>query len=492
MSNIYSQNNPAWKNAALGFDSPDRNSPSYGTIGQYGCYVTAIANVCNWAGMNLNPQQINDMCKQNGWFTRSDLISNDAIPANLCSNLQYAGKTVWRDATPMDFFSDANDPTVCYIICIDASPAAGIQTHFVMVWGTLGNDLEIDDSWDGIRRPLSHYGNPAVIIQSATKFIKNQPAPLPPYSTEAMAPHRLQLTQASSKWDCNRTDFEDRRTHPISEFPAGYDFVANATYTTLDGNRYYVDDVQNSGGFHIGDCTDYVAPVVPYVPPTAPVKGTPAERYTLHTTLMTFPTANDAQFSTNAQQTLRPKKYYVWNKQDKIYQLGEDNSHEPVGNWVNTKFNVREVPKSVKVEPKPVTVLHKPSDVKVGTQEDNAWKSSYKRFYADHHSDLYEAKQYLTMTDYSGKRAPVAIQPGNKLLVTGTFLKDGVMFYRTRSSRDEFFSWYFGIPLYDDNGSINLVKVVDTTPKPTLKNILYWVADDLRRWWDIKTNKEIK
>lgn len=174
---VYSQNDPAWKNTKIGFDTGATD-----TIGNYGCYMTAIANVCSWAGNDLTPATINDLCKDHpGWLVSSDLIAIDSIPALLCTNLQYDGKTSWNDAVSMNFFADASSPDVAYIICIDASNAPGIQTHFVMVWATNGpSDLIINDSWDGVRKPLSDYGNPSVIIQSATKFSRIATPPPPP------------------------------------------------------------------------------------------------------------------------------------------------------------------------------------------------------------------------------------------------------------------------------------------------------------------------
>lgn len=180
---VYSQNDPAWKDNKIGFDQGP-----YDTIGNYGCYMTGIANVCSWAGNDINPQQINDICKDRGWLVSSDLVARDDVPSQLCSNLQFEGRTNWSSATPMDFFADASDPNVAYIICIDASKAPGIQTHFVMVWATNGpNDLIIDDSWDGQRKSLTHYGTPSDIIQSATKFRKDVPV-VPPAPEPVVVP----------------------------------------------------------------------------------------------------------------------------------------------------------------------------------------------------------------------------------------------------------------------------------------------------------------
>ncbi len=185
----YSQNDPAWKNNRLGI------SVSAGdTIGNYGCYVTSIANVCKWAGHDVTPQQVNDICVQNGWFTEStpgdrDLVARDDVPALLCGNLQFAGRTNWSSTTDMAFFADASDPNVAYIIKIDASTRPGVQTHYVMVWATYNNgDLQIDDSWDGVRKKLSAYGNPSRIIYSAMKFVKATPPPANPAPAQEQQP----------------------------------------------------------------------------------------------------------------------------------------------------------------------------------------------------------------------------------------------------------------------------------------------------------------
>lgn len=484
----YSQRDPAWANILLGF-----NTSSQWTIGTAGCYVTAIANVCKWAGNDLNPQQINDICKQTNWFANGGEIARDDIPALLCNNLSFVGRTNWSGPTDINFFNDASDPNVTYIIEIDASPAPGIQTHFVMVWSKPdASDLEIDDSWDGVRKVLSRYGSPSAIIQSAMKFTKNVPEPqiVLPYTAEPYV-RQMVTIRDTYKYDCNRTDFTDRHNNPIEGVTKGFVFDCQQVYTTQDGSRYYVADPQNSGGYYVPDCDAYIPPPPPPIaPPAAPVTVPPAERYTTITTLMTFPTSADAMSSTNGLTTLKSGTYYVWAKNGKAYQLSTDNMHEPTGNWINTLLNVPDKPKPPVVIPIPSKPVLLPSQVKPGTESDTAWRSSYKSFYHDRHSDLYEVKQHLTMLDYSGKRNPVAVQPGDQMNVTGTFLKDGVMFYRTRSGRDEYFTWFYGISLYDDYGNIQIVKVVDTTPKPTLKNILYWVADDVRRWWDIKTKKE--
>lgn len=375
MSNIYSQNNPAWKDLPLGFDSSDPNNPNYGTIGMYGCYVTAIANVCNWAGNNLNPSQINDLGRQNNWFIRSDLVSRDDIPSLLCSNLQFVGRTNWTGPTDMSFFDDASSPEVNYIIEIDASKAPGIQTHFTMVWAKLGeSDLEIDDSWDGIRRPLSHYGNPSAIIQSAMKFVKvTPPAPVPTPIVVA--------------------------TPEPAPAPAP------------------------------------VIPPLPYVPPAAPVKGTPAEKYELLTTVMWFSNANDAVFHKDAKGTLEEGSYFIVAKNDKSYNLSSNNMKDS-GQWINTDDNI--APKPVVPEVKPAATADIPSLFTPFTD------GKSRRYVAQQDMYLYD----LAATDARG----INIKKDEVVPIFGSVTKGGMIYLIPRLNEDTVPNQvapkehYYGIP----------------------------------------------
>lgn len=170
----YSQNNPAWSSYTLGFGP--------GKIGPYGCFLTAFSNVCQRLGRDINPAQLNEIMKANKWFTH-DLVNNHKVPALVYPNdIEWLGETHWDSPKPiaadMNYFNDANDPNIAYIVYIDAKPAAGVQSHFTAVVGKEGNDLIIDDSWDGKRKRLSAYGSPPVIIQAAYKF-RRKAAPKP-------------------------------------------------------------------------------------------------------------------------------------------------------------------------------------------------------------------------------------------------------------------------------------------------------------------------
>lgn len=161
----YSQNDPLWKDNLLG------NGP--GTIGQAGCFITAFANVSAFFNKDTTPDQMNELMKQNGWFAddgqgHHDLVANHQVPALLYPDaVAWDSEQHWASATDLAYFSDANDPNIAYIIEI-SSPS--VPSHFTMVWATTGSDLIIDDSWDGIRKHLSTYGDASSIIQAAYKY----------------------------------------------------------------------------------------------------------------------------------------------------------------------------------------------------------------------------------------------------------------------------------------------------------------------------------
>jgi hypothetical protein len=168
----YSQNDSRWKSVLLGFGT--------GTIGQYGCFVTAYANLLTYYGHNTTPLQMNDIMKERKWFTGTskNLVANHQVPQTLYpSEIKWVEDKQWPNPVDWNYFNDANDINILYIIKLDSSPAAGVQDHFVLVQGKKGNDLLIDDPWDGKRKMLSAYGDPAKILYASYKYTRVKQPP---------------------------------------------------------------------------------------------------------------------------------------------------------------------------------------------------------------------------------------------------------------------------------------------------------------------------
>ena len=176
----FSQNNPAWAKKLLGFSS-------WETLGQFGCFVTAIANVGQAQGNDVDPNTVNELLKQRGLFVRDSYgqiadIAGYFAGGAIMPHTQFVEQVNWpaNKVAPASYFDVRNTVDTEIIIMIDYHPElAGMQTHFVRVIGLnpAKNDVEIVDSWDGKRKWLSSISlkgkkNPFQIIWSAGKYRK--------------------------------------------------------------------------------------------------------------------------------------------------------------------------------------------------------------------------------------------------------------------------------------------------------------------------------
>lgn len=174
----YSQNDGRWQKHLLGHSS-------WETIGIYGCFETAMANVATAQGTPLNPLQVNNSLLSHGLFVRdayqqiADIAGYYAL-GTIAPHSRFVEQKNWpgNEVAPAAYFDVRSSVSTEIIIMIDDRPdLSGIQSHFVRVIGLLngGKDLEIVDSWDGKRKGLSAYGkgrNPFSLIWTAGKYHK--------------------------------------------------------------------------------------------------------------------------------------------------------------------------------------------------------------------------------------------------------------------------------------------------------------------------------
>jgi hypothetical protein len=272
-------------------------------------------------------------------------------------------------------------------------------------------------------------------------------------------------------------------------------------------------------------------PIVPIAPPAgAAVYPSPSETYTLVVDCPGYVTSNAAANHLGASSTVAAGDYAVFNKKfNGATLLAVNVTHKAgvAGSWINPLDNVVPEPPTpavvdngwlgpresgaAEVVAAPTTtspplqpviresqIPKKPSEVPIGTQADNTWKSSYKTLNTQNHSEEYELVQPWTMKEYSGKKNPVPLADGTKLNITGTFLKNGVKFYRTRSARDEYFAWWYAVPALDDNSRAVIVKVPPQPPEPpdnylSLQDVAYYLKSDLSKLkiWDVIRRKKV-
>lgn len=135
-----SQQDPQWKQDILGFGDPSD------TIGYVGCALTSVAMLLSGHGYSETPKSLNQKLKNvNGfvsagirWGAVSQIYPNVTLKAFIpCS-------TSDAPLAQIDAAIASGQPA---IVQVDRSPADGIQTHWVILYGKKGDDYLMLDPW---------------------------------------------------------------------------------------------------------------------------------------------------------------------------------------------------------------------------------------------------------------------------------------------------------------------------------------------------------
>ena len=121
----YSQNDPKWKKQVLGFDKT-------ATFGQYGCLLTSLAIVATHYGHEIDPPALNAKFKSVGGFAvRSAYLVTRALKVAVPGmDINFQACAAVR--APMDQINACLDKNQPVILEVDWSPAAGLQTHYLV------------------------------------------------------------------------------------------------------------------------------------------------------------------------------------------------------------------------------------------------------------------------------------------------------------------------------------------------------------------------
>ena len=136
----YSQQDPKWKQDILGFGGPGD------TIGYVGCALTSTAMLVSGHGYTETPQTLNQKLKNvNGfvsagirWSGVTQIFPQISVKSNIsCIN---------ADA-PLDLIDSSLAAGQPVIVMVDSTPAAGLLTHWVVLYAREGNDYLMLDPW---------------------------------------------------------------------------------------------------------------------------------------------------------------------------------------------------------------------------------------------------------------------------------------------------------------------------------------------------------
>lgn len=155
-----SQRNSNWSSIKLGYGE--------GTIGNYGCLLTAITAGVNSKGANLTPAHANEILKKNNGFTdygTKNLIIWAALTRSF-SQIKSNGIPIPYDNAKAVQMINAGIPV---IVMVDGSPI-GASQHWVLYIG----DRKMMDPWTGKIEDTGKY-TPLKLVEWELQQISEQP-----------------------------------------------------------------------------------------------------------------------------------------------------------------------------------------------------------------------------------------------------------------------------------------------------------------------------
>jgi hypothetical protein len=135
-----SQQDPKWKQDILGFGDPED------TIGYVGCALTSVAMLLSGHGYVETPKTLNQKLKSVQGFVSAAIrwssISQVYPSVTVRSNISCT-----TSPAPLELIDAAIAAGQPAIVQVDSSPASGIQTHWVVVYGKKDDDYLMLDPW---------------------------------------------------------------------------------------------------------------------------------------------------------------------------------------------------------------------------------------------------------------------------------------------------------------------------------------------------------
>jgi len=136
----YSQQDPQWKQDILGFGDPGD------TIGYVGCALTSVAMLLSGHGYAETPKTLNKKLQAVGgfvsagirWGSVSQVYSQVSLKSSISCNNADAPLGL------IDASIAAGQPV---IVMVDSTPAAGLLTHWVVLYAKEGTDYLMLDPW---------------------------------------------------------------------------------------------------------------------------------------------------------------------------------------------------------------------------------------------------------------------------------------------------------------------------------------------------------
>lgn len=438
---------------------------SVDTIADVGCFLTAFCNLLERFGEPIDPPTLNNFFISHGSYMVDPSTKNrDNLGWGSIS--AYNGNVV-STGVGGSGWPPSNDAIVKFIY--KSKRTGNPITHFCLVVDR--NAGTILDSYDGVVKQ-SPYGNPV----AWSTYVEHQPQPVAPppppaaaaFTIENVARKQVEITKNTHLWDLNQRSWPGMVNNPANSVENGYTFETTRIARHVLGGRYYMPEGDESHGYNVVDCRDYVvpevpAPVAPSAPPAGPIMpgGNPDNKYTVIKPVPGFMTGTNAGQHKDQVNTVEPGEYFVYNTHPMNSDLINVTSKLGVpGSWINKNDNV-ETPPPPPPAPDPEPALAPPPEPVAPPEPD--WKDSFKPFDNSAH---YVATRDLEVAELSEQAHPMPLlrynpevgPPQGVVAAFGTFTKDGVEYYRLKINSDPTFKLWYGVPKIDAvTGTANLL-----------------------------------
>jgi hypothetical protein len=136
----YSQQDPKWKEDILGFGDPGD------TIGYVGCALTSTAMLISGHGLPETPKTLNQKLKNVGGFASAGIRWDSVSQIYPQVTLKSSVSCINTDA-PLAQIDASIAARQSVIVMVDSTPAAGLLTHWVVLYAKEGSDYLMLDPW---------------------------------------------------------------------------------------------------------------------------------------------------------------------------------------------------------------------------------------------------------------------------------------------------------------------------------------------------------
>jgi len=267
----YSQQDPRWNG--------DRLGGGRGTIGYVGCALTSVAMYASGWGLTETPGTLNRKLKGVGGFINQAIVWG-AI-TQLYPQIKFTGLTLCGDsAAPIADIEASLASGQPAIVEVDFSPARGLQTHWVLLYKSLGNDYLMLDPWPypvdtGEATLLSRFSHGKKLQRTIKAIAWYRSSTAPPAPVPGPIETDLYVWPLPSATAGLRL-----RPHPSTDYPAIYAEMPGVRLNVIEEKAGALGKIGRQGEWihvrdpngHQGYVAAWYVEVVPSdAPPPAPV-----------------------------------------------------------------------------------------------------------------------------------------------------------------------------------------------------------------------------